>query len=427
MATSRLVIKKKYLKKNGYTPIYIQYIFKSDEKVLINTGYEILPEHWNPVTQSVRDKADNFYDENFAVINSALFNVLNDFKKFLAVTFNRKLLPTIKFVKDHFQQYLINKHQSSQSIPDELITIYDHIKDYIENKKEEVAKDTLKDYRSLIKHLKQFEKARGVKIDFTSFDYNFYDTFIDFLYYETEKPNGEKGLLTNAVGKQIKNLKAFLRDRIRKGFCANIDLSTYKTVTEEVDRIYLSWADISMIYHFDLSGNDYLNTTRDLLVLGCLIGLRFSDLSRIVPEYILNGNLRIRQKKVKKNVQIPIMADASTILKKYNWYAPNIPMHEFNKNLKILGEIVGLTSDFEMIHFKKGKEYAKKHKKFELLSSHICRRSFCTNEYLDGTDIHLIMRISGHRTEKAFLTYLKMDEVVASQKIAEKWKNRSKL
>jgi site-specific recombinase XerD len=307
------------------------------------------------------------------------------------------------------------------------LDIYDHIRDYIEIKKEEVAKDTVKDYRSLIKHLQQFEKAKGRKIDFTSFDYNFYDEFIDFLFYETEKPDKEKGLLANSVGKQIKNLKAFLRNRIRKGYCSQIDLSTYKTITEDTDRIYLSWQEISMIYHHDLTGHENLNATRDLLVLGCLLGLRFSDLSRIVPEYICNNYLRIRQKKVKKPVQIPIMKDAEEILKRYNWHAPAVPMYEFNINLKTLGRIVGLTNEFEMVHYKKGKEYTSRHKKYELISSHICRRSFCTNEYLDGTDIHLIMRISGHRTEKAFLTYLKMDEVVASQKIAEKWKDRARL
>jgi hypothetical protein len=126
-------------------------------------------------------------------------------------------------------------------------------------------------------------------------------------------------------------------------------------------------------------------------------------------------------------VQIPIIGDAEDILKKYNWSVPRILMNDFNVNLKILGKLVGFESDFEMVHYKKGQEYRTKYKKFELMSSHICRRSFCTNEYLDGIDIHLIMRISGHRTERAFLTYLKMDEVVAAQKIAEKWKKRNLL
>ena len=112
-----------------------------------------------------------------------------------------------------------------------------------------------------------------------------------------------------------------------KKYCAAIDLSPYKTISEDVDQIYLSWNEISLIYRFDLTGHEHLITTRDLLVLGCLLGLRFSDLSRINPEFIKNRELRIRQKKVKKYVQIPIMNEAEEILKRYDFFAPKLSMN----------------------------------------------------------------------------------------------------
>ena len=53
---------------------------------------------------------------------------------------------------------------------------------------------------------------------------------------------------------------------------------------------------------------------------------------------------------------------------------------------------------------KRGSERIDKtYKKFELVASHTCRRSFCTNEYLKGTPTLFIMKISGHRTERNFL------------------------
>jgi hypothetical protein len=82
MATSRFVIKKKYIKKNGCTPIYIQYIFTSDEKVLINSGVEILPNHWNPTTQSLRDSAGDYYEKNFSIINAEIYSLMKKFKGF---------------------------------------------------------------------------------------------------------------------------------------------------------------------------------------------------------------------------------------------------------------------------------------------------------------------------------------------------------
>jgi hypothetical protein len=46
---------------------------------------------------------------------------------------------------------------------------------------------------------------------------------------------------------------------------------------------------------------------------------------------------------------------------------------------------------------------------------------------LAGTNFHLIMKIMGHKTEKAFLRYLKMDEKVAAIKLREAWENRKSL
>ncbi len=94
------------------------------------------------------------------------------------------------------------------------------------------------------------------------------------------------GLYTNTVGKQIKNLKAFLRERARLGYIKPIDLSYYKTVTEDVDLIYLEKSEMAKIYHLDLCAYPYLIPARDWLVLGCMIGLRFSDLSKIHPQQV---------------------------------------------------------------------------------------------------------------------------------------------
>ena len=46
--------------------------------------------------------------------------------------------------------------------------------------------------------------------------------------------------------------------------------------------------------------------------------------------------------------------------------------------------------------------------KWAMLTSHCARRSFCTNNYLMGTDALTIMAISGHQTEKSFRRYLKL-------------------
>lgn len=41
--------------------------------------------------------------------------------------------------------------------------------------------------------------------------------------------------------------------------------------------------------------------------------------------------------------------------------------------------------------------------KYELISSHTCRRSFCTNQFYKGMPTLLIRKISGHKTEAALV------------------------
>lgn len=46
--------------------------------------------------------------------------------------------------------------------------------------------------------------------------------------------------------------------------------------------------------------------------------------------------------------------------------------------------------------------------KYKLVSSHTARRSFATNAYLAGVPTISIMKITGHKTESAFMKYIKI-------------------
>ena len=59
--------------------------------------------------------------------------------------------------------------------------------------------------------------------------------------------------------------------------------------------------------------------------------------------------------------------------------------------------------------------------KHEIISTHAARRSFCTNAFKDGIPTLHIMSISGHRTEKAFLKYIKVDGEEHAKKVLQMW------
>ena len=54
--------------------------------------------------------------------------------------------------------------------------------------------------------------------------------------------------------------------------------------------------------------------------------------------------------------------------------------------------------------------------KFEEVSSHTCRRTFCTLKFLKGMPPQAIMKFTGHTSERNFLKYLKLDAELTAQK-----------
>ena len=100
----------------------------------------------------------------------------------------------------------------------------------------------------------------------------------------------------------------------------------------------------------------------------------------------------------------------------------------FNKYLK---EICTISKIDKIV---KGNKYDDKIKryisgeypKYELVSSHICRRSFASNHY--ATELYptpLLMNITAHSTEKMFLTYIGKEPIDYSLKLAKIWEKLS--
>jgi hypothetical protein len=84
-------------------------------------------------------------------------------------------------------------------------------------------------------------------------------------------------------------LRIFLRDRSRRKIIPALDLADVKIFDEQTDAIYLAIGEIRLIYDFDLTDYPELARFRDMFLLGCLTGFRFSDYNGILPEDIRNG------------------------------------------------------------------------------------------------------------------------------------------
>ena len=87
---------------------------------------------------------------------------------------------------------------------------------YINSKEKKVSKATICVYNCMKKHLQAYEEFRKKKIVFDSFDYEFYHGFIEYLtfdYVQRRRKTSITGLKINTIGKTIKQLRIFIKDR----------------------------------------------------------------------------------------------------------------------------------------------------------------------------------------------------------------------
>ena len=92
------------------------------------------------------------------------------------------------------------------------------------------------------------------------------------------------------------------------------------------------------------------------------------------------------------------------ILDKYNQVLPEVPANnEFSRIIKIVGERLPSLHACVVKQIAYNRELKQvKMKKCEFLQTHTARHSFCSNEYLRGTDPLIILSISGHRSKKSY-------------------------
>jgi integrase len=148
----------------------------------------------------------------------------------------------------------------------------------------------------------------------------------------------------------------------------------------------------------------------------------------IKSEEVGGGMLYVNQTKTLSTVVVPLRSDAKKILiEKYNMKMPQVSNPNFNYYIKEVARLAGLDEFMKITHKHGNKVVEETRPKYAWITSHTCRRSFCTNEFLQGTPIQLIMAISGHKTEKAFRRYIKADQVQKAYMIKKLWDTRPAL
>ena len=404
---------KYYLNKGKGTtdsrPIMLSYHFNG-QRIFYYTGIKIAEKEFNPkATEPIKPDCTERIWKNgrLLLIRNTIGEIENEY---LA---GRKVL-TPDLLRNEMNERLKARPQF-EPVQEARVTLKQCFDIYINDlpnrtnrKGDKLSKSMPVKYGTIKNLFIDFCEHEGREYDFQDMNQAFYNRFSAYML-------NEKKYAKNTYGRAFKFLKTILNeatkpDETGKRYNEFNDFQSFNTgISEESDSIYLTETELQDIYKLDLSHRPGLDKVRDLFLIGCYTGLRFSDYTTISPEDIKVNRLRVLEQKTKGKVVIPLAPTVKAILQKYNFRLPKaISNQKFNEALKDIAELAGINETIVTNITKGGISQSTTQPKYKQVTSHVARRSFATNAVKRGVQPVLIMAITGHKTEKEFWKYVKV-------------------
>ncbi|MBN8643122.1 MAG: tyrosine-type recombinase/integrase [Flavobacteriales bacterium] len=424
--------------KNNISSIYVRFWDSNRIDQKSKTGLSVNYESWSKSFQQIKNTV-NSPQKDF--VNSKIRELRVFIVDEYNIDFNTQQHIGSSWLKDKIKKFFGRAYET------ELDKIYftSWVQKFIDEcpkrlyKGKPIAKRTIQHYITTINKLYSYEKHFNTRLRFQDINLDFYRNFLHYCL-TVEKLNN------NTTGGYIINLKMWCKNIEIEGLPINLQYkhSEFASISNKTKDVYLSENEINTIYNHDFSYSERLLNARDNFIIGLRTGLRISDFMKLKKINLKNDFIEIETSKTSHPVIIPMHEQVKEILTKRNGELPHqISDQKFNEYIKEVCKIVGFTETIEgakMVNKKDEEGFFKTKKtdlknktrkefgkfpKHELISSHVCRRSFATNLY--GLLPNMtIMAITGHKTETQFLKYIKITPKEHAEKLKEHWSKELK-
>ena len=335
-----------------------------------------------------------------------LLKKLSDLEAYLIDSFENEVDKKRPQQKQWFTKIIESFFIENNDLPTKLSKYIDF---YIKVRENEISKGLRLRFEVLKKRISELETEQKREYKISEVNESFKNLFIDFY----TKNNYSQ----NYIKKHFSFLKQICNHAKYNGLEVSPQLDKLRIKGEKTPKIYLTPSELEKIEATTFK-RENLEITKDWLIISCYTGQRVSDFLKFTPEMIRTENgkklIEFTQKKTDKKMTIPVHAKVLEILEKNGGKFPKRLLDQkYNGYLKEVcrkAKINTPTKGRKSINIgtKENPVYRNKtdvYPKYELISSHVGRRSFATNFYGKIPTTFLIY-ITGHSTEAMFLNYI---------------------
>ena len=383
MAKVKYYLKDKNLEQKTAIRLYFNY---NNEVFKYSTKLSIEPRKWDSKTCRVKSQA------NYSIEYNRELNVIADeiMKIYLNLKNSNEIISK-NILKDRLDIALERTEEED---------FFAYTKIYLEQRCE-LKYTTKRDYLQTYNTLKEFEISTGYIVSFESINLDFYNRFKHYILNTLNHS-------INTFGKRIKIIKSILNYATEIGVNKNTEFlkKGFKVLSEKKKHQYLTVKEIENIRNLELK--DSLDKSRDIFLLMCYLGLRFSDYPKITRNNINEDNLDILMQKTNSTVSIPIHPNAMKMIQKWDYSLPYQNSNIVNRNIKRICALAEINDKLDDGSYK-----------YENISCHSARRTFATNGHINNVPIRDLMQVTGHKKESTFMNYVQIKREVKMSRILE--------
>ncbi|MFH6965846.1 phage integrase SAM-like domain-containing protein [Flavobacterium sp. FlaQc-28] len=317
--------------KRNQSPLYCRITLDGNRKQF-STGINIEPEFWNSKKQIV-DK-----NHKSAILHNSLLE--NTQSKINTIFGILKLQNDPFTIDDIYNKYIgvdIKKEQHFNSYYSQFLIKIQKLIGL------EIKQATYNKFLYVSKHLEAFIKWKFKKTDYPLKDLNL-QFLHDFEYYlKTVKLQKQI-----TINKTIQRLRTPIKQAISEGFLDRDPFILYKSKKVIKEVIFLSTNELKNFEKLELKPRR-LQRVQDLFIFCCYTGLAFNEMTNLEKKHIqigFDGNnwIQVKREKTQRQLFIPILPKAQTIIDKYSTIEkkafPAITNQKFNSYLKEITEIL---------------------------------------------------------------------------------------
>lgn len=396
-------------------------------RLLTSIGYSIAPGLWDSTAQQVKPGKKTAPNTNAkgipaATINARIAAISAAFAT-IEATPGAATIEALQAALDAITGKADRKAAAARPIQSIALTYFDMwIRE--ESAANQWAGSTTAKMQSFRNSLEEFKPD----LAFSDLNEKGITRYIDFLR--------KKGHEETSIQKRYSNLKWFLFWAIRKGYCSETAIQTYRPKFKVLAKpvIFLTRPELLKLYSYEIpaspsvvtltdsTGRQYekavqyagaLEKARDLFCFCAFTSLRYSDMAALKRSDIVGDKIIVTTQKTNDRLEIPLNKYSRAILEKYaglqdprGLALPVISNQKMNDYLKDLCELCDFREPITKVFYRGGARVEETREKWKLISTHAARRTFICYALTKGIPPQIVMKFTGHSDYKAMKPYI---------------------